>query len=266
MTKDPSQYVNSANLARRGDLHAAYSGVSWFAWVADRLELSAGADVLDVGSGPAWFWRKSRWAGQGLKLTVLDSSPGMVAEAEKGLSEAGFAEVTGIVAHAGALPLSDNAFDAVTLMHVLYHLPEPEAAFTEALRVLRPGGQLHVTLNAHDDLQAITDVIIDVFGREPFDFAASRTFLDRGEALMSSHFTDVTRHDLVETYNCDDHDILQAFTLSMPPANRADDAGRQNLLEALARAMEDGDGVLSAERHSGLITGTKPLAQNNGAP
>ena len=41
--------------------------------------------------------------------------------------------------------LSDNHFDACVLIEVAEHLPYPRITFTEALRVLKPGGMLYIT-------------------------------------------------------------------------------------------------------------------------
>ncbi|HJO38497.1 MAG: metalloregulator ArsR/SmtB family transcription factor [Vicinamibacterales bacterium] len=44
-----------------------------------------------------------------------------------------------------SLPIDDAMLDAVTVMLVLHHVPEPERVFTELARVLRPGGRVLLT-------------------------------------------------------------------------------------------------------------------------
>lgn len=259
MPEDRSQYANSANLARRGDLHSAYAQTKWFDWVGTRMDLQPAEKLLDVGAGPGWFWRAVAGLPKGLELTVLDKSPGMVAEAEARLAGGRFESVKGVVGDAMDLPFPDATFDTVVIMHVLYHTPDPAAALAEAGRVLRPGGHIHIALNSHDDLQSITDLIIGVYGRAPMDFAATPYFLDQAEADLATCFMDVTRQDLTETYNCTDPDIVFAFALSMPPANQGDDAAKAHLRTEIEQAITSGGGVLSAKRHTGLISGVKPM-------
>lgn len=251
-SSDPAQYATSANLTRRADLHRAYARTGWFAWLADRIQLAPGATVLDVGCGPGWFWRNTRMA-EGVDLTLLDISPGMVEEAVAGLSRV--ASVTGVVGDAADLPIEAARFDAVFLMHMLYHVPDPLAALAEAHRVLRPGGHVFITLNSADDLQAITDLIIEVFGDEPMDFAATRLFLDDAEGMAARHFTGITRRDLTESYACTNPDVVLDFIYSMPPAKGT---ARERMAGTVAAAFERAGGTLHARRHTGLITGTKP--------
>ena len=43
------------------------------------------------------------------------------------------------------MPFEDNTFDAVRIDYTLQHIPEPERAFAEVVRVLKPGGRLVCT-------------------------------------------------------------------------------------------------------------------------
>src|SRR5262249_3224066 len=57
---------------------------------------------------------------------------------------------------AAALPFADAAVDAVTMLDVLEHIPEPEEVLAEARRVLRPGGVLILSV-PHKGLLAQLD-------------------------------------------------------------------------------------------------------------
>ena len=253
-----TQYATSANLARRADLHVAYGSVSWFGWLAERLRIPPDSRVIDIGCGPGWYWHgQAKTLPTDLRLTLVDTSRGMVSEAMERLSDAPFAAVAGQVADAAALPFPDASFDVAVMMHMLYHVPEPERAIAEAARVLRPGGMFYATVNAADDLQSITDLIVDVFNSEPMDFAACRVPLEDAERLIAPHFQDVRRHDMTDLYRCSDPDIVEAFILSMPPANRAEPGQRQVLTARIAEAFDRGGGILDARKHSGVIVGTK---------
>lgn len=83
---------------------------------------------------------------------------------------------------AAAIPVRDGALDAVTMLDVLEHLPNPAAALAEARRVLRPGGCLLISV-PHAGLFAALDAnnIYSGFRRrwrslpplEPYDAADS---------------------------------------------------------------------------------------------
>jgi ubiquinone/menaquinone biosynthesis C-methylase UbiE len=96
----------------------------------------AGLAVLDLGCGTG---RHALWlAAQGASVTAVDFSNGMLEEARRKPG----ADAVRFVAHdlARPLPFSDGAFDRVVSGLVLEHLQDLGRFFSEARRVLRPGG------------------------------------------------------------------------------------------------------------------------------
>jgi SAM-dependent methyltransferase len=101
----------------------------------DAARIAAGQRVLDVATGPGVAAAVAHC--RGADVVGVDVSPGMVALAREAHPSIDFrvAEVT-------ALPFLDDAFDAVLCNFGLGHFPQPEAALSECVRVLAPGGRL----------------------------------------------------------------------------------------------------------------------------
>lgn len=69
-----------------------------------------------------------------------------ISAAQVELARRTFPEVTFEIASAEALPFAANTFDAVVMGFGMNHLPTPEAAFSEAYRVLKGGGHFAFTV------------------------------------------------------------------------------------------------------------------------
>jgi SAM-dependent methyltransferase len=105
--------------------------------------------ILDLGCGTGGMLAHFQTLGESIGL---DSAP----EAEVGCRKRGLPFVFG---WGPSLPFRNGAFGVVTLLDVIEHIPDERGVLTEALRVLRPGGLLVVTVPAyqflwskHDDL------------------------------------------------------------------------------------------------------------------
>ncbi len=96
-------------------------------------------DVLDIGCGEGALARLLLRGG--LAVTGIDPAPDAVAAAQETAPEAWFT-----VAGAEALPFDPGSFDACIFLNSLHHVPVPlmGQALREALRVLRPGGEVIV--------------------------------------------------------------------------------------------------------------------------
>jgi ubiquinone/menaquinone biosynthesis C-methylase UbiE len=95
---------------------------------------------LELGCGTGFFTLNLKLAGVIDEGHVTDLSPGMVEVAQRNARGLGF-EVQGRVADAERLPYDDDTFDIVIGHAVLHHIPDLDLAFSEILRVLKPGGR-----------------------------------------------------------------------------------------------------------------------------
>ena len=113
-------------------------------YLEDALKNTPNLKVLDVGSGPGTITCDLAKLYPSIKITGIDRSSAIVAQAtalaaEKGLSNVDFAE--GDIFN---LAYPDNTFDIIHVHQVLQHIPEPTKAVAELRRVLKPGGILAV--------------------------------------------------------------------------------------------------------------------------
>ena len=104
------------------------------------LSLEEGTRVLDVGCGSGWFAKECAEAGSTVWATDL-SRKGVGAARDR-YPTAGLFQVGDIY----RLAFVDCSFDIVLLSEVLEHLENMDGAVQEVVRVLRPGGQLLVSV------------------------------------------------------------------------------------------------------------------------
>jgi ubiquinone/menaquinone biosynthesis C-methylase UbiE len=107
------------------------------------LRLQPGHRVLDLGCGPATD--TIDLADLVGPTGAVDHDPAMVAEANQNAAAAGVhGWTTHIQADALSLPFDSASFDRIRAERVFQHLPRPEAAFAELVRVSSPGGWIGV--------------------------------------------------------------------------------------------------------------------------
>lgn len=122
-------------------------------WSAIAAALAAGfhgMQVADLGSGEgALTLSLARFCD---KVVAVDVSPRMLMTLREASEVAGLSDkvvtMEGDLEH---LPIDDGEMDAVFISQALHHAALPEAAISEAARVLRPGGRLILLdLLSHD--------------------------------------------------------------------------------------------------------------------
>lgn len=105
------------------------------------LRLREGGQAADIGCGAGDdAFRLAGLVGPGGKALGVDLSEAMVAEARRRFEAT--ANLEFICAGADDLPFADGSLDAIRADRVLIHVPDPEKAIAEMVRVLRPGGRI----------------------------------------------------------------------------------------------------------------------------
>ena len=112
-------------------------------WIVRHVEPHPGQTILELTCGPGetGFLAAERIGPEG-RLISSDLNEGMVAAARRGAEAWGLTNVEFRVIDAQQIDLPDASVDAVLSRFGLMLVPEPDRAFAEIRRVLRPGGHL----------------------------------------------------------------------------------------------------------------------------
>lgn len=106
--------------------------------------------VLDAGAGTGHASRELKRRYPKALVIALDSSPGMLAEAQR--RQSWLRPFARICADAGRLPLADGSIDMI-LSNLMLQWCDPEPVFAEFRRVLAPRGLLTFTTLGPDTLR-----------------------------------------------------------------------------------------------------------------
>lgn len=112
----------------------------WNKLLKKGLDNKSSLKILDVGTGPGFF--SILLSRMGNDVTAIDASEGMIETAGKNFREAGV-DVKIYMEDASDLKKEkDNFYDTVVSRDVTWTLTDPEGAYKEWLRVLKPGGKI----------------------------------------------------------------------------------------------------------------------------
>lgn len=114
----------------------------YFAWLAEKLYTlkQKRAKFLDIGCGTGLLLKAVKKKYRYSEIYGLDLSPAMILVAKKYVSKKNI-----ILGDATKLPFADNYFDAVSAIHMLYHVQNINKAIKEMKRVTKPNGLVIVT-------------------------------------------------------------------------------------------------------------------------
>ena len=114
-------------------------GQRWLHEIERFLPEGRSLDILDVGTGTGFF--AVLLAQQGHRVEGIDLTPAMLEEART-LAKQRNLDITFREMDAQNLAYPDGTFDVVISRNLTWTLPDPQRAYAEWFRVLKPGGVL----------------------------------------------------------------------------------------------------------------------------
>jgi ubiquinone/menaquinone biosynthesis C-methylase UbiE len=209
-------YKTSAPFLARTDLYRYQRDpVDIRRWVLDRAQWAPGARMLDVGCGPGRYLATVREVEPSSAAVGMDLSAGMATEASA------FAPT--VIGDAQAIPFPADAFDVVVAAHMLYHVPDVDAALREVARVLRPDGTLLVVLNGRAHLPAMRTLVRQVMrdvasgsaARHAPERSSERLSIETAEPVLTKCFTVLACERLQRVLEVPDAAPVVAYVDSM---------------------------------------------------
>ena len=100
--------------------------------------------ILDVACGTGKFAFKITKQYNHIKVSGVDFSPKMIAQARKKLSKWPNSNIDFTISSADTIPHPDNSFDIVICTHAFHHFPNQVNVLKEMHRVLKPNGRLMI--------------------------------------------------------------------------------------------------------------------------
>jgi ubiquinone/menaquinone biosynthesis C-methylase UbiE len=112
-------------------------------WI-DRLSLSQGSQILDLGCGAGWS--SIALAERGYRVSSIDASQVMIDTTRRNAAAAGVNGLVDVsIGDAHSLAFADDTFSMVIALGLIAYLESPERAIAEMARVTRPGGYVLLT-------------------------------------------------------------------------------------------------------------------------
>jgi len=246
------QYQDASKLKARLNLHQRFSAnkYGWQRWVFDQLKLPDRSLILELGCGPGTLWLENLdRIPSGWEITLSDFSAGMLAEARRNLEKRRHFRFE--VVDAQSIPFESGHFDAVIANHMLYHVPDRQAAFSEIRRVLKPAGRFYASTGGDQHLIEIASLVRKFDAKQVSWGKGGASFtLENGMSQLFPWFSNIELYTYKDCLEVTEAAPLADYILS---GRIALGEQEQQFRQFVARELESHGGVFHVTTVAGLF-------------
>jgi len=211
------QYKNSGNLSKRANFHRIYgtNSVNWHKWLMGKMNLPENALILELGSGPGYFWEENKKTiPVGWEIVLTDISGGMLEEARSVLK--GKTQFMYSINDAQEISFSRGFFSAVIANHMLYHVRDLNLSLRAIHQVLKEGGSFFAATNGRNHLMELRLLETEYFQDEMSNkkFWAEDFNLENGKTILSNWFGNISCHKYPNILKVTDPDAIITYFIS----------------------------------------------------
>jgi ubiquinone/menaquinone biosynthesis C-methylase UbiE len=153
---------------------------------------SRGGWYIDIGTGTALIPLILATTDRSAQIKALDAASHMLTLARNHVEKAGLSSQIELVLHdAKKVPFPDGSFEAVISNSIVHHIPSPEIAITEMVRLVAPGGTLFVRDLARPVDQARLDSIVNRYAADAPAIARAMFADSLHAALTTTEVADI---------------------------------------------------------------------------
>jgi 2-polyprenyl-6-hydroxyphenyl methylase/3-demethylubiquinone-9 3-methyltransferase len=161
------------------------------AWINERVKL-AGLKVLDVGCGGGIL--AESMAALGARVTAIDLGEAPLAVARLHLKESGQHVEYRRIAAEDLAREQPGAFDVVTCLEMLEHVPDPAATVAACTQLVKPGGQVFFSTINRNPKSWVFAIVYRKFIRPSELERNCRHAGLRVRELTGMHYNPLTQH------------------------------------------------------------------------
>jgi 2-polyprenyl-6-hydroxyphenyl methylase/3-demethylubiquinone-9 3-methyltransferase len=214
LNADPQELAKFSELAHRWwDPHSEFKPLHdinplRLRWIGERAQGLAGKRVLDVGCGGGIL--SETMAEHGAEVTGIDLSDKALSVARLHLLESGRQVTYRKVAVEALAQETPHAYDVVTCMEVLEHVPDPASQVAACAALLKPGGHAFfatISRNVKSFLFAIigAEYVLNLLPRGTHEYArlikpSELSAMCRQGGLSVSALTGLTYNPFTKVY------------------------------------------------------------------